>query len=388
MSLKKRIQILLAFLVGLPLVFLLAETYRAGRRTLLAELRREAVDTARLQAATLEQAFENPRLAVEGLVRTMESAFPRDRIALAALLRRTLEQTPEVFGMSVVLLPLEPEPWAPYIHRGPGGLVEKSLGDPAYALGSQAWLQQPLATRRASWTDPYLDRGGGEVPMITLAAPVLREGRVVAVVTADVALAEMEARLRQLKPGGEGQAYLVNRQGAVFAHPERPVWGAATVGGEARLGSLKALLERAGLDAQSGLDPFTGKASWLVEVPLASLQADRGGQGWSLVVSWPEAVALRPLRALGRRFFILYLALGGAALLFLNRSLNDLVTRPIARMVLQARRFTEGDFRDLGHPPEEAVEFRHLNQALHRLGRSLKGESGPAGDSKATGGEA
>ena len=42
MSLRKRIQILLAFLVGLPLLLLLYESYQTGRKTLVAEMTQEA----------------------------------------------------------------------------------------------------------------------------------------------------------------------------------------------------------------------------------------------------------------------------------------------------------------------------------------------------------
>lgn len=371
MSLKQRIQILLAFLVGIPLLFLLIETYRTGRQTLLDRIRSDATHTAQFQGARLEQAFENPRLAVGGLVRVLETAKELDHEEILPLLHHTLAQTPEAFGMAVARVS-GPAPFAPYVFRAGDGLAQKSLADPSYGLAAQEWYARPTASRRPLWTRPYLDRGGGEVPMITYAAPVLREGRVAAVVSADVSLAAMVEELRRLRPGGEGQVYLLSQEGSVFAHPDRPVLADPSTEDLARLGPLQDLLRHAGMDAVSGRDPFTGKRAWLVEVPLASLQSAQGGQGWSLVVSWPEAVRLRPLRDLGRRFLILYLALGGAALLFLHRSLNDLITRPITRLAGQARRFIEGDFRDLGHPPEEAAEYRALSHALQTLGQTLQ----------------
>ena len=73
MTLRKRIQILLAFLVGVPLLILLVESYQAGRKTLLTQMKQEALQTARLETAEMDLTFDPPRLIAEGVIRALEN---------------------------------------------------------------------------------------------------------------------------------------------------------------------------------------------------------------------------------------------------------------------------------------------------------------------------
>ena len=50
MSLRRRIQVLLGILVGIPLVLLHWESFRAGRTTFLRQLKLESVQIAKLEA--------------------------------------------------------------------------------------------------------------------------------------------------------------------------------------------------------------------------------------------------------------------------------------------------------------------------------------------------
>ena len=74
MSLRKRIQILLAFLVGIPFLVLLFESYQTGRQTLVAEMKLQARQIADLETAKMDLTFDPARLIVEGLVRAVETA--------------------------------------------------------------------------------------------------------------------------------------------------------------------------------------------------------------------------------------------------------------------------------------------------------------------------
>ena len=74
MSLRKRIHILLAFLVGIPFLVLLFESYQTGRRTLVAEMKQGAKQIAELETARMDLTFDPARLVVEGMVRSVETS--------------------------------------------------------------------------------------------------------------------------------------------------------------------------------------------------------------------------------------------------------------------------------------------------------------------------
>ncbi len=375
MSLKKRIQILLAFLVGVPFLLLLFESYRNSRASLLQQMRADAMHTAQLQSALVNDLFAVPRQAAKDLARAVAVDEKMSPATLKALVRRTLQETKETTGFCVAIYDGmgKGRPFIPYACWKDGALEEKLLDDQTYGFTQQARHIRSVVEKRGTWSNAYYDHGGGEALLITYSTPILREGRVIGLATTDVSLDQMVARLVRLRPGGSGHVYLVSPAGTVVAHPTLgKLFGTAGGQGASELGPLKAMLQKAGDDAVSARDPFTQKQAWMVEVPLVNLTADMGGPAWSLIVSWPEEVRAKPLADMGKRLLVLYLALGGAAMLFLNRAMNDLISRPIGRIVRQAQRFARGDFGDLTHPPEEAPELRELGLVVQQLGGSLK----------------
>jgi HAMP domain-containing protein len=368
MRLRKRIQILLGFLVGMPLLLLLFESYQTGRHTLMTEMKQEALQIAQLETAEMDLTFNPPRIIVEGLTRALESAPELRADVIRELLRRTLHDTPEIYGAAIALDPAQSPlgRFAPYVYRLKGVETESIV---TYDYTHADWFRLPVTSGRGKWTKPYYDEVG-KAHMVTYAAPVRRDGRIVGVAEVDLDLESLLKRLKFLKPGGDGTVYLVNSTGHILAHPDLK----AMVGsqGSRNLGELAALVKRSGVDTLSMNDPVSHRQSWVVEYPVPSLSAARGGGDWSLIVSWPLDKRLAPLTALGRRMLVLYLFMGGAALWFLNRTFDDTITRPLRRLAEQARGYAAGDFRQEPVIRNEALELRELEDALNSLGSALE----------------
>jgi hypothetical protein len=368
MSLRKRIQILLAFLVGLPLLLLLYESYQTGRKTLVTQMKQEALQIARLQTAEMDLTFDPPRLIAEGLVRAVETDPVLRSDNIRELLRRTLHESPDIYGVAVALDPaLTPlKRFAPYVFRRKGVETEITL---PYDYLQQEWYRLPLKSDRGKWIKPYFGEGG-EALMVTYVAPIRRDGTVVGMVAVDLDLESLLKRLHFLKPGGDGTVYLVNKAGKILAHPA--LKALADLPGNQGLGELAAVMAHSGVDTVKMVDPVSHRTSWVVESPIRSLSAERGGGDWSLIVSWPLDKRLAPLTGMGRRMLILYIFLGGAAIWFLNRTFEDNISRPLRHLAEQARRYAAGDFRQHAVMRDEALELRELGTALNALGATLE----------------
>ena len=373
MSLRKRIQILLAFLVGLPLLLLLYESYQTGRKTLVTQMKQEALQIARLETAEMDLTFDPPRLIAEGVVRALETDPVLKPDSIRELLRRTLLESPDIYGVAVALDPdLTPlKRFAPYAFRRKGVATEITL---PYEYLQRDWYQLPLKSGRGKWIKPYYGEGG-EALMVTYVAPIRRDSRVVGMVAVDLDLESLLKRLHFLKPGGDGTVYMVNKAGKILAHPA--LKALADLPGNQGLGELAVVMARNGVDTVKMVDPVSHQTSWIVESPIRSLSAERGGGDWSLIVSWPLDKRLAPLTGMGRRMLVLYFFLGGAALWFLNRTFEDNISRPLRRLADQARRYAAGDFRQPAVMRDEALELRELGTALNALGVSLEKKSSP-----------
>jgi sigma-B regulation protein RsbU (phosphoserine phosphatase) len=380
MSLRKRIQILLGALMGIPLLLLLWESYRAGRTVFLSQLKLESLQIAKLEEEGIDLTFEPPRLVAEGMARglTLNGSLQGDEIR--ELLRQTLRENPKLYGAGIFLDPgLTPlGRFAPYVFRRNGRESEIAI---PYEYTGWEWYRLPVAAERGLWSKPYFDEGGGGTLMVTFSAPIRREGRIVGVATVDLDLDGLVSRLRHIHPGGGGSVYLASPEGNVIAHPD--LKALADLGKVQRIGKLVELINAKGVDMTEMKDPVSDRNSWIVETPVESLSTAHGGGDWSLIVSWPLDLRLAPLSGFARRMLVLYLFLGGAALVFLNRSFDQIVSRPLRRLGDQARRYARGDFERQPPGDEYAPELRELSQALEGLGETLERKAQspkPAGD--------
>lgn len=371
MSLQKRIQIILSFLVFIPLLLLFYQSYKSSHHSLLQQIQQGSFQIAQLETAEMDRIFDPARFIVEGLIRALETTPSLEGESIRELMHRTLVQTPEIYGVAVAF---EPEstplgPFAPYFYRPDGAEKERSLVDSSMNYIQRDWYRLSMESQTGIWTKPYFDEGGGDTLMITFAAPIRREGRLVGVAEVDLDLAGLVGRLQQLKPGGDGTVYLVNRSGQILAHPA--INPTAALETDHDMGPLAELMSRSGVDTMETIDPVTHLSSWVLELPIPALSAARGGQDWSLIVSWPLSTRLAPLSGLGRKMLVLYLFLGGASILFLNRSFDRTITRPLRQLAGRARRYAEGDFRQPPAKCDDTLELRELSLALDSLGAAI-----------------
>ena len=371
MSLRKRIQILLAFLVGIPFLVLLFESYQTGRQTLVAEMKLQARQIADLETAKMDLTFDPARLIVEGLVRAVETAPQLDAAGISEMVRRTLHENPDIYGVCIAF---EPEltslgRFVPYVFRKGGGEVEMPAMESNTDYLTEDWYAKPVKSGTGKWSKPYVDTQVHTL-MVSYSAPIRRDGRVVGVADVDLDLDSLVKSLHSLKPGGEGTAYMVNRKGRILAHPTlKPI---ADLPENEDLHELVDLMKQGGVDTLAMSDPVSHIKSWIVESPIKSMSAARGGGDWSLIVSWPIEKRMLPLNGMVRRLLVLYLFLGGAAIWFLTRIFDDTITRPLRKLAERAHNYAEGNFGQPAEPLSEAMELRALGQALNVLGATLK----------------
>lgn len=117
---------------------------------------------------------------------TAAAALPLEDAAIYTFLEQILTDHPEVFGTTLAFDPtFATRPLAPYVYRGATGLVRKDLTLGGYDYSNQPWFTAPVQTMAAVWSEPYFDAGGGEINMVTYSAPVVKDGVIIGVLTAD-----------------------------------------------------------------------------------------------------------------------------------------------------------------------------------------------------------
>lgn len=242
-----------------------------------------------------------------------------DRDALGGYVSAAVAARPDLVGMTLAFDPDaldgrdaehvghpysdEAGRFVPYFFNAADGTVgvEKLIMTPE--AGTEGWYDRPMRENRDLITAPYVyPVEGVDVLMTTVSAVVRRDGRAIGIVTADVPLTELSARIGELRPFETGHVTLV-ADGLHVAHPDaarlgQPVTDAALrTMLEAPEGAGRVLVDAAGVEQFMLAAPvrFAGlEESWrlVVSVPMATLVADAVEARNSMILAAAAALAI------------------------------------------------------------------------------------------------
>lgn len=201
--------------------------YRLSSEQVLERVQLESQDAVRAAVTDMEHWLDG----VEGSTRLLARILQQrdySHEGLQQMLKDVVENNQDIYGATIALNPAQAgssRGFAPYYFHRQGILTYANLADEQYQYPEQAWYRDTVAAGKPVWVTPYFDAGGGDILMTTYAVPVFRvdgDGQrfLYAVVTADIALAELEAFLRQLRQGDNGFGFLLSRTGIFLGAPD------------------------------------------------------------------------------------------------------------------------------------------------------------------------
>jgi sigma-B regulation protein RsbU (phosphoserine phosphatase) len=175
------------FILGLTAV----GQYRQSKREVEQAMTRLATSySARLDGYLREVA----RIA-ETAAHVVQSGVELSDAQLYTLLENNVEQTPLVYGSCLAFEPGTRRPgdelFAPYVYRGRNGLQQMNINRSVYDWYRDpqfTWYQHPKRLDRGVWSEPYLDKGAGNILMSTYSAPFKRGESFGGVCTVDIDL--------------------------------------------------------------------------------------------------------------------------------------------------------------------------------------------------------
>ena len=95
-------------------------------------------------------------------------------------LRYNVEKNEEIFGSCIAFEPYAFDQdsfyFAPYMYRHGSGVAFKYLNSESMNYFELGWYKIPGESRKASWTQPYFDEGGGNILMCTYSVPFYSSG--------------------------------------------------------------------------------------------------------------------------------------------------------------------------------------------------------------------
>ena len=246
--------------------------------------------------------------------------------------------------------PKKGQPFSPYAYRNGTDIYTKQLNTPEYDYLHQEWYTKPLAEGKGTWSEPYIDEGGGEVGMITYSQPIINsKGEMYAIQTADIALhwlselmCELDSTTKQnmFKDSESFPSYsfIVSHKGTIVAYPYKAELSYKTL--------YEFLEDHDGLEDANEILSSNNGYTTVVQNNTGTMYvlfySSIEHTGWTLVTIMPLKVILKPVGSIIGIFGILML-IGLIIVAVICRSAIRRVTMPITQFADSADEIASGN---------------------------------------------
>ncbi len=378
-SLAARVALMVLVGTSLVLGLVLGFNYFSSTRIFLREAKEDAGNLSRSAASRMELELHS----VEEITRTVALAVELSALNREKLLRfveRVVKKQDQIFGTTVAFEPFAFEPnvrgFAPYFHETPQGVSFKQLGTDSYNYLAQDWYQKCKEAQEGVWSEPYFDKGGGNIVMTTFSFPFFwrnsdgTRGKFRGVVTADLSVGWLTDYLATWGVNRMAFAFLLSRRGTFLSHPDRALILKESIFSLAekhRDPKLKKIGQEMLTRADGFLDVGTAMGSGDSFLAFYRLPAN----GWALGLVFPKTELFREVNELHRRSLLIAIC-GILLLVGVGILVGISVARPLRAMATAARKVAQGDLEVDLSDIKRNDEVGQLSQAFTRMASDLK----------------
>jgi sigma-B regulation protein RsbU (phosphoserine phosphatase) len=296
------------------------------------------------------------------------------------ILRLEVENNSEIFGASIAYEPFYSDStkkyYAPYYYRNKNEIKFKYLGNEQYDYFTMDWYKIAKELNRPTWSEPYYDKGGGDVIMSTYSVPLYREKKgekhFIGILTADVSLDLLRDYFDSIKVFKSGYAFMISKNGTYISHPIKELIINETIFSiaKAQKSSEMSVIGRKMIKGESifaETEFYNIRYNKLSRIAYAPVSLN----GWSVGVVFPVDEFMADVNNLFIR--IMFLGLGGLfiiclVIIFISRS----ITSPLRKLSIATDKFAEGDFSFIIPPVSSNDEVGSLNKSFVRMRSALK----------------
>ncbi|MBT5974411.1 MAG: serine/threonine protein phosphatase, partial [Flavobacteriaceae bacterium] len=148
---------------------------------------------------------------------------------LLLLIREVVKNNPEIYGSTIAFEPRMFDPdklyFAPYYYKQEDEIKLTYIGSESYKYFSWDWYKHPKEKNKSIWSEPYFDKGAGNIIMATYSVPFYQniegEKKLLGVVTADISLEWLREFISSIKIATTGYAFLIFNKGTLITHPRK-----------------------------------------------------------------------------------------------------------------------------------------------------------------------
>ncbi len=296
--------------------------------------------------------------------------------AYFTLLTTILEKNDNIYGTSIAFeanhFKTHGRYYMPYAHRDHGDIRTMLLGSAEYEYFYMDWFQIPKTLRKPYWSEPYYDKGGGNVLMTTYSVPFYTTSdslrKFAGVVTINIELERLTGFVSEVQIFESGYAFMISRNGVAITHPDKSHIMNSSIFSISEEWNAP-LLREIGSDLMKGLSDFRAynvrdKKQWIYYTNL-------GSNMWSIGVVYPDSEMFAALKQMNLITIILIVVGLGLLSFMIVNNVNSL-TSPLSRFALTTKRIAEGDFDTELPVVKSNDEMLELRNAFGHMQDQLK----------------
>ncbi len=350
-----------------------------------AEVEQEVARLADNYAARFDGAFREAAVIADTTARFMETEPDLAEPKIYQQLRANVLANPAVYGAAMAFEPGTYKAgdalFCPYVYRGADGLAQMDInrevydwyGDPQWQ-----WYQAPKRLGRGMWTDPFFDKGAGNVLMVTYSAPFFRDGAIRGVTTVDIMLPTLHKSIGSQILAGVDFVILTSAGQYVYSRIESAIMNKTIfeVAEEVNRPDI-AEAARSIVSGESGVVALAGgwdeasqdfegwtETQWAFYAPIKST-------GWAFAALVPQREALAGVH---RRLTLAALALAVTLLLIVGCIwyVSGRITRPIVKLRSKVLQIAGGDLDARIEGIGGADEIGSLANSFNRMTSDLR----------------
>jgi sigma-B regulation protein RsbU (phosphoserine phosphatase) len=361
--------------IGIPLIIVyglvLAYNMVTGRQNALRNTQRYLTELTAHHAAVLDGEFREIANSSNALAHILETSKAITEEDIYTLAQRYMEQDADNIAVGVSF-----EPWAynskrkfvsPFIFRSGDGFARKDISQ-TYNYLNEDWYRIPKMLDEPYWTEPFFGKVSQSL-LTTFTTPFHRDGAVSGVAYADLSLAGLDARMRNINIMG-GYTFIISRHGTFIYHPDEALIMRQSIFSLAEEYNMPHLRDegRKMIAGQSGITPIrdfhTGEKKWMVYTAIPST-------GWSFAAVIPEEVIHAGINEqVMRQLTIMVLGLLVILLVIIWTAFG--ITRPVSKLMGMASELADGNLEVQLDGIKGKDEIHELAQSFNAMVVDLK----------------
>ena len=321
-------------------------------------LKQELLHDATIKAELIEKnavnEIHNILVQTKTTIDTMKERLENEgyeKETLDKVIKEGLEEEPYFFGSAMAFEPnvLIDKMFCPYYYKKDHTIAYKDTSlNKDYNYTAQQWYTLPKNAKKAKWSEPYFDDGGGDILMTTYGTPVIHNDTFAGVLTIDLSLEKLEKIISAIHILKSGYAFLLSKEHKILVHKDN-----------SKIMQYYRKGERLKFN-----NVIKVKDHWIYYAHVAST-------GLVLGIVLPEEELFSSLNKISLISIILAI-LGSILLVITMLIISRRVTLPIKKLTKLTQEISHGNFEKRITLPKTKDEIYHLSHSINRMQDSIQ----------------